>query len=101
VFATDRATARELLACAPTPGAIAALIARTPVALAPPPYLAFTMAAPDPRALRRAERRLVWSLRKSADGIAATWINRRNLAARVVGSSRGRRSIRITSRCSR
>jgi phosphatidylglycerophosphate synthase len=46
------------------------------VATAPPPYLGFTVAAPDTRALRRAERRMVWSLRKQAQGIAAYWINR-------------------------
>jgi len=43
---------------------------------AEPPYLGFTVAAPDARALRRAEKLLVWSLRKQAQGIAAYWINR-------------------------
>jgi 1L-myo-inositol 1-phosphate cytidylyltransferase / CDP-L-myo-inositol myo-inositolphosphotransferase len=41
-----------------------------------PPYMNFTVAAPDARALRRAERMLVGSLRKAADGIAAKAINR-------------------------
>jgi phosphatidylglycerophosphate synthase len=41
-----------------------------------PPYMNFTVAAPDARALRRAERLLVGSLRKAADGIAAKAINR-------------------------
>ena len=46
------------------------------IATAEPPYLAFTTAAPDRASLRRAERKLVWSLRKSADGIASKLINR-------------------------
>ncbi|HSD89930.1 MAG TPA: CDP-alcohol phosphatidyltransferase family protein [Kofleriaceae bacterium] len=46
------------------------------VATAEPPYLGFTVAAPDARSLRRAEKLLVWSLRKQAQGIAAYWINR-------------------------
>ena len=47
------------------------------IATAAVPYLGFTTAAPDARGRRRAERRLVWSLRKSADGIAAKLLNRR------------------------
>ncbi|MBL9018448.1 MAG: CDP-alcohol phosphatidyltransferase family protein [Myxococcales bacterium] len=76
VFATDRATALELARAAGEPGGLAAAVARIGTSEAPPPYLAFTAAAPDRRALHRAERRLVWSLRKSADGLAAAWINR-------------------------
>lgn len=76
VYAADRAIARDLAEAASQPGGIAGVIARHEVALAPPPYLAFTAAAPDRRSLLRAERQLVWSLRKSADGIAAKWINR-------------------------
>ncbi len=41
-----------------------------------PPWLGFSLAIPDQRALSRAERRLVSSLRKRADGYAATLINR-------------------------
>lgn len=77
VFATQRSTARELAEHAAEPGGLASVIARHGVAGAPPPYLAFTSAAPDRRALRRAERRLVWSLRKSSDGIASKLVNRR------------------------
>jgi len=40
------------------------------------PYLAFTANPRDPRELLRAERQLVWSLRKAADGIASKAINR-------------------------
>ena len=76
VFATDRAIARTLALAAAEPGGLAAAVARIGTREAPPPYLAFTAAAPDRRALRRAERTLVWSLRKSADGLAAAWVNR-------------------------
>ena len=76
VFATDRATAHELARAAPEPGGLAAAVARFGTSEAKPPYLAFTTAAADRRALRRAERTLVWSLRKSADGLAAKWVNR-------------------------
>ena len=80
VFAVDRATARRLAAAAPRAGGLPAmmaeLIAAGEVAVSAPPYLAFTAAAADRKGLRRAERRLVWSLRKSADGIAATLLNR-------------------------
>jgi phosphatidylglycerophosphate synthase len=41
------------------------------------PYLGFTTTPRDKRALRRAEKQLVWSLRKAADGIASKAINRR------------------------
>ncbi len=77
VYAADRAAARELAEAASQPGGIAGVLARHEIALAPPPYLAFTTAAPDRRSLRRAERQLVWSLRKSADGLASKWVNRR------------------------
>lgn len=90
VMATDRATATVLARVAAEPGKLAAALHhRAPqmqhagmtrtddVALAPVPYLGFTTAAPDRPALRRAERRLVWSLRKSADGLASKLLNRR------------------------
>ncbi len=77
VFATDRALARELAEAAKQPDGISEVLARHEIADATPPYLAFTAAAPDRRSLRRAERQLVWSLRKSADGLASKWLNRR------------------------
>ena len=77
VFATERSIARELAEQSREPGGIAAVVARHGFVGAVPPYLAFTTDAPDRRALRRAERMLVWSLRKSADGIAAKLVNRR------------------------
>ncbi len=77
VFATDRTTAREIAERAPERGGISAVLARHTVTEAAPPYLGFTAAAPDRPALRRAERQLVWSLRKSADGIASKLLNRR------------------------
>lgn len=82
VFATDRASARVLALAAPEPGGLAAAVARIGTSEAAPPYLAFTAAAPDRRALRAAERTLVWSLRKSADGLAAKWVNR-HLSLRI------------------
>ncbi|CAN5889790.1 hypothetical protein BH11MYX3_BH11MYX3_14600 [soil metagenome] len=77
VFATDRATARELAEHAPHAGGIAAVLGRHTLLEAPPPYLGFTTAAPDRASLRRAERQLVWSLRKSADGLASKHLNRK------------------------
>ncbi len=89
VVVTDRGTATMLARVAAEPGKLAAALhLRAPqlqkagptsnddVALAPVPYLGFTTAAADGPGLRRAERRLVWSLRKSADGIASKLINR-------------------------
>jgi phosphatidylglycerophosphate synthase len=80
VLVADRATARRLAARAADPsglaGELAGLAAAGQVATADVPYLGFTTAVPDARARRRAERRLVWSLRKSADGIAAKLLNR-------------------------
>lgn len=84
VFVADHATARRLAARAAEPGGIAAEVAALAaapagspgIATAPVPYLGFTTTAVDARGRRRAERRLVWSLRKSADGIAAKLLNR-------------------------
>ncbi len=76
VVVADRATARRLVTAATTAGGFAAVLATVEVAPAPLPYLGFTTTARDRRELRRAERRLVWSLRKRADGLAATLINR-------------------------
>jgi len=79
VVVTDRGFAKRLATKAADAGALAAELRALPddaLALAPPPYLAFTTPAPDRKSLRRAERRLVWSLRKSADGIASKLLNR-------------------------
>jgi len=77
VYATDRALAGQLAEAASQPDGIAEVLARHDIIEANPPYLAFTAVAPDRRSLRRAERQLVWSLRKSADGLASKWVNRR------------------------
>lgn len=84
VFVADRASARRLASRAAELGGIAAEVAALAdalagspgIATAPVPYLGFTTTALDARGRRRAERRLVWSLRKSADGIAAKLLNR-------------------------
>ena len=76
VVVVDHAMALRLAAAALTRGGLATALAAAEVATAEPPYLAFTMAVTDRRTLRRAERQLVWSLRKQADGLAATLINR-------------------------
>jgi phosphatidylglycerophosphate synthase len=77
VIVTDRVHATILARAATDGGKLAAELRRiTDVATAEPPYLAFTAAPRDRKGVRRAERRLVWSLRKSADGIAAKLINR-------------------------
>jgi 1L-myo-inositol 1-phosphate cytidylyltransferase / CDP-L-myo-inositol myo-inositolphosphotransferase len=67
VAVTTRARARA---------GIEAVLAEPSAATAPPPYLAFTTPAPDRVALRRAERQLIWSMRKEADGLASKAINR-------------------------
>jgi len=79
VFATTRERARAVVAEAATAGGIASEIAKlaeSEVVKVEAPYMGFTVAAPDRDGLRRAERILVGSLRKSADGIAAKAINR-------------------------
>jgi phosphatidylglycerophosphate synthase len=79
VIVTDRASAASFARVAAEPGRLAAALRELPddeLALGREPYLAFTTGAADRGALRRAERRLVWSLRKSADGIASKWLNR-------------------------
>lgn len=77
VYATDRAIARQLAVRAAEPGGIAAVIAGAgPITEVEVPYRGFCTPARDPRELRRAERMLVGSLRKAADGIAAKAINR-------------------------
>jgi len=68
VAITTRARARA--------GGIEAAIAARDAATIAPPYLGFTTSAPDRASLRRAERQLVWSLRKQADGLASSAINR-------------------------
>ncbi len=80
IVVADRRTARTLAARAAISGGLAAELARLSVmrevVAAEPPYLAFTTPVTDRSTLRRAERQLVWSLRKSADGIAAKLLNR-------------------------
>ena len=79
VVVTDRTLAEQLA----TGGGVAwgdelaRLAAAGEVAEAQPPYLAFTAAPHDARSLRAAERQLVRSLRKAADGIMAKALNRR------------------------
>jgi len=75
IVVTDR-TAGVRLAAA-WDDELAALASAGAIAEAAPPYMAFTAAPRDARALRRTEWRLVRSLRKSADGIMAKALNRR------------------------
>ena len=77
VLAADRATARRLALRAFEAGGIARVLASVSCAGVSMPYAGFTARASGARALRRAERDLVWSLRKAADGIASKAINRR------------------------
>ena len=76
VLAADRATARRLAMRAFEAGGMARVLATVDVCEADVPYAGFTARASGPRTLRRAERALVQSLRKSADGIASKAINR-------------------------
>lgn len=76
VVITDRATARKIAGAAKTAGGIAELVDAIPAATAEPPYLSFCTPVLDRRALRKAERTMVWSLRKQADGLASSLINR-------------------------
>ena len=76
VFAADRVTAHRLAEDAFEAGGLARALATLRVAEADVPYAGFTARASGPRSLRRAERQLVWSLRKAADGIAAKALNR-------------------------
>ena len=76
VFVADRALARDLAEASSQSDGLAGVLAPLEIIEATPPYLAFTAKAPDRRSLRRAERQLVWSLRKSADGLASKWVNR-------------------------
>ncbi|MDB4962782.1 MAG: uncharacterized protein JWP01_2781 [Myxococcales bacterium] len=76
IVIVDRARAATLASAARTPGGITAALAGLEIAAGTLPYLAFTVAAPDRRALRAAEKLMVWSLRKQAQGLAAYWINR-------------------------
>jgi phosphatidylglycerophosphate synthase len=69
VFVTTRARARSAAAGDFTLGGAT-------LAEAEPPYLGFVTTAPDARSLSRAQRQLVWSLRKKADGLASSMINR-------------------------
>jgi phosphatidylglycerophosphate synthase len=75
IIVTTRAKAEALAAAVREHGAFTDGVADE-IASAEPPYLAFTARASDRKALRRAERTMVWSLRKQAQGLAAYWINR-------------------------
>ncbi len=78
IVVTDRVNATILARGAAEPRRFSDELNRiTDVAYAPLPYLGFTAAAADRASLRRVERRLVWSLRKSADGLASKLLNRR------------------------
>lgn len=78
VFAADRRTALSLVARARAPAGLAVARAHLgdDLATVPPPYAGFTARASGPRALRRVERMLVWSLRKPVDGLASKALNR-------------------------
>ncbi|MDQ3335628.1 MAG: CDP-alcohol phosphatidyltransferase family protein [Myxococcota bacterium] len=76
VIAADRATARRLAMRAFEAGGMARVLGSASIGEAELPYAGFTARASGPRALRRAEKQLVWSLRKAADGIASKAINR-------------------------
>ncbi|NVB81249.1 MAG: hypothetical protein HOV81_22830 [Kofleriaceae bacterium] len=76
IVVTDRGRATAMSTAAPRAGGLAAATSTSTIATSPPPYLGFSIPAADRPALRRAEKRLVWSLRKQAQGIAAYWINR-------------------------
>lgn len=76
VCVTTRHHARVLADAVERSAISETLASITDVSTVPPPYLGFTCAVADRRALRRAEKRLVWSQRKQAQGIAAYWINR-------------------------
>ena len=80
VLVTFRDVARSLVLHAADEGGLAVALARLAVAHevigAEPPYLAFTARIVDRPSLREAERQLVWSLRKAADGVAAKLITK-------------------------
>jgi hypothetical protein len=76
IVATSRRIARRLAARIAEPVGFARELRGWPIEDAPLPYAGFTARASGPRSLRRAERQLVWSLRKAADGLAAKAINR-------------------------
>ena len=81
VFAASAPVARQMVAAAAREGGLEALVAelarRGEVTEVAPPYLSFCVSAPDRAGRRRAEKLLVSSLRKSADGYAARLLNRR------------------------
>jgi phosphatidylglycerophosphate synthase len=76
VLAAKRVTARRFAMRAFEARGMSRVLSTVVVAEAELPYAGFTARASGPRALRRAERQLVWSLRKAADGIASKAINR-------------------------
>ncbi|CAN5759115.1 hypothetical protein BH11MYX2_BH11MYX2_41440 [soil metagenome] len=77
VLVTDRTLASRLHAVAPEPHGIQEELARHETATAAVPYFGFTAKPTTPAEVRTAERTLIWSLRKSADGMVAKLINRR------------------------
>jgi phosphatidylglycerophosphate synthase len=77
VLATRRAQASNFVSDAKNWSARATALRSEATALVvEPPYLGFVVPLRTSADLRRAERTLVWSLRKSADGIAAKAFNR-------------------------
>lgn len=79
VYAAGAPLAREMVAAAARPGGLAELVAerRGETAEVAAPYLSFCVSAADRAGRKRAEKLLVSSLRKAADGYAARLINRR------------------------
>ena len=80
VFAADRKVALELATASASAGGLAvsieALRASGRVGSCEPPWLGFSVAASSPSEVRRAEKLLVRSLKKTADGYAARVFNR-------------------------
>ncbi len=80
VFAAEREVAVRLALAAARPSGLdaelAELRAADQVSQADPPWLGFSLAAPDRAGVRRAEKQLVRSLKKTADGYAARVFNR-------------------------
>lgn len=74
VFVLSRQRANHALEAESLDSALAEI--KTGADCIAPPWLGFSMEIPDKRALARAQRRLVSSLRKRADGYAATVLNR-------------------------
>ena len=76
LYATSRVIASRLAERAYQPGGLAKELSLLSPVEADVPAYGFTARASGPRSLRRAERQLVWSLRKAADGLASKALNR-------------------------